>query len=152
MALAMHGDGEGNGYGNGFGDGNSNGEAHFVGGGHVVLRDIVLCSHCMQHCCNARLCGNVSKMPLFAMLLVSSFSCVSVRTAAFVNGNEEGDGNGNKGVGASNDNSNKEGNGNGNEGGRQQRGLWQHWQKQWQWHQGWQAINSNNSNGNKGGG
>ncbi len=69
----------------------------FVRSGQVVIRDVVVHSCCKQHHCDNRLCGKVLKMPSSAMLLVSSFSCVLVRTAAFVYGVEEGNGDGNKG-------------------------------------------------------
>jgi hypothetical protein len=101
MALVMRGDGKGNGYGdgNGYGNGNGNGEALFVGSGRVVICEVLVRSRCMQHRCNARLCGKVPKMLLSVMSLASLFSCVLVRTATFVNGDEEGDGDGNKGGG-----------------------------------------------------
>ncbi len=73
--------------------------ALFVGSSSIVIRDVVIRSGCTQHCCNARLCSKVPKMPLSAMSSTSSFSCVSVCTATFVNGKKEGNGNGDEGGG-----------------------------------------------------
>ncbi len=86
-ALAMRGEGRGNGYGDGYGNGNGNGEAFFVRSGSIIVCLVVIHSRCMQHRHDARIFSKVLKMLL---LLASSFSWVLVRTAAFVNGNEEG--------------------------------------------------------------
>ncbi len=64
--------------------------AHFVGSSHAVVPYIVVYSRYMQHHCNAHLCGKVPKMPLSAMLLASSFSCVSVCMSASVISGKEG--------------------------------------------------------------
>ncbi len=65
---------------------NSKGEALFVRSGHIVIPDIIVRRRCTQHHREARLCGIVPKMPLLA----SSFLCIVVHTATFVNGNKEG--------------------------------------------------------------
>ncbi len=70
-ALAMCGDGKGIGYGDGYVNGNGNGEAIFVRSCRVGISDFIVCSCCVLHCCNTRLCGKVPKMPL---LLTSSFA------------------------------------------------------------------------------
>ncbi len=82
MALVMHGNGKGNGYGNGYGNSDGKGEALSVESVRIVVRDVPLRSRCTQHCCDTHLCGKVPNM----LLLTSSFSCILVCTAAFVNG------------------------------------------------------------------
>ncbi len=47
---------------------------------------------------------------------------------------------------------NEEGNGDGNKFSRQQRGQWRWQQEHWRWQQGWLESNSNEGNGDKGGG
>ncbi len=69
--------------------------AHFVGNSRVVIHDIIVCSCCMQHCCDARLCNKLPKMPSSTISLGSSFSCVLVHTLASVNGRKKGNGDSN---------------------------------------------------------